>query len=139
MKKYYICIVLKKSFILIFAMLYFCITSGFSINTHFCGGKIKTVSLFNQTEKGCCGSKKASKGCCHDSKTFIKVKDFQESNNNLVITSQIIKVTDFNSLVYNILSVVYSDCKTDTISKKIPDLPFLYKPQIFIELHSLLI
>jgi hypothetical protein len=123
--------VLKKSFILIFAFLYFIVSSGFIINTHFCGGKLKAVSLFNQTEKGCCGSKKASKGCCHDSKSFIKVKD--------VLTSKQIKIADFNSLVYNILSVVYSDCKTDTISKKIPDLPFLYKPQIFIELHSLLI
>jgi hypothetical protein len=131
--------VLKKSFILIFAFLYFIVSSGFIINTHFCGGKLKAVSLFNQTEKGCCGSKKASKGCCHDSKSFIKVKDVQESNSNSVLTSKQIKIADFNSLVYNILSVVYSDCKTDTISKKIPDLPFLYKPQIFIELHSLLI
>lgn len=130
---------LKKSFILIFALLYFVVSSGFTINTHFCGGKLKTVSLFNQTEKGCCGSKKASKGCCHDSKSFIKVKDVQESNNNSVLTSKQIKIAEFNSLAYDILSVIYAGSKVSITSKKIPDPPTLYKPQIFIELHSLLI
>jgi hypothetical protein len=131
--------VLKKSFILIFALLYFVVSSGFTINTHFCGGKLKTVSLFNQTEKGCCGSKKASKGCCHDTKSFIKVKDVQESNNNSVLASKQIKISDFNSLGYNILSVIYLTSNVAITSKKVPDPPTLYKPQIFIELHSLLI
>lgn len=119
--------------------MYFVVSSGFTINTHFCGGKLKTVSLFNQTEKGCCGSKKASKGCCHDSKSFIKVKDVQESNSNSVLTSKQIKIAEFNSLAYDILSVIYAGSKVSITSKKIPDPPTLYKPQIFIELHSLLI
>ena len=94
---------------------------------------------FNQTEKGCCGSKKTSKGCCHDSKSFIKVKDVQESNTNSVLTSKQIKIADFSSLGYTVFSVIYSGGKTDIISEKVPDPPILYKPQIFIELHSLLI
>ena len=119
--------------------MYFIVSSGFTINTHFCGGKLKTVSLFNQTEKSCCGSKKASKGCCHDTKSFIKVKDVQESNNNSVLTSKQIKIAEFNSLVYDILSVIYEGSEVSITSKKVPDPPTLYKPQIFIELHSLLI
>ena len=119
-------------------MVYFVVSSGFTINRHYCGGKLKTVSLFNQTEKGCCGSKKASKGCCHDSKSFIKVKDVHESNNSVLISKQI-KIADFNSLGYSLLSVICSGRKINVISKKVPDPPILYKPQIFIELHSLLI
>ena len=119
-------------------MVYFVVSSGFTINRHYCGGKLKTVSLFNQTEKGCCGSKKASKGCCHDSKSFIKVKDVHKSNNSVLISKQL-KIADFNYLGYSLLSVIYSSGKTDIISEKVPDPPILYKPQIFIELHSLLI
>ena len=130
---------LKKSYILFFAMVYFIASSGFTINTHFCGGKLKTVSLFNQAKEGCCSKKTCKKGCCQDSKSFIKVKDVQESNNNSVLTSKQIKIADFNSLGYAILSVIYSSGKIGIISKKVHDHPILYKQQIFIEFHSLLI
>ena len=46
------------------------------MNFHYCGGKVKKVSFFTTgNEKGCCGSKKKSMGCCKDKTSFIKIKD----------------------------------------------------------------
>jgi hypothetical protein len=78
---------MKKFTIILFAFFYLTVTSGIAVNIHYCGGKIKTVSLFakGDTEKGCCGSKKKSKGCCKDKKSFHKVKDNHKSSNCVVL------------------------------------------------------
>lgn len=56
------------------------VSSGFTINYHYCGGKLKKVSLVSINEKGCCGIKKKCKGCCKDKVSFIKIKDNQKAN-----------------------------------------------------------
>ncbi len=77
---------MKKSFIILFSFFYLTITSGITMNLHYCGGKLKTVSFFNKdVEKGCCGSKKKSKGCCKDKKSFHKVKGNQKSSSSVTL------------------------------------------------------
>lgn len=67
-------------------MFYLMVTSGISMNLHYCGGKLKKVSFFhNVTEKGCCGTKKKSKGCCKDKKSFHKVKDNHKLSNCITL------------------------------------------------------
>jgi hypothetical protein len=80
-------IIMKRITIILFAFFYLTVTSGIAVNIHYCGGKIKTVSIFakGDTEKGCCGSKKKSKGCCKDKKSFHKVKDNHKSSNCVVL------------------------------------------------------
>lgn len=77
----YICNTLKKYFIIFFSFFYLLVSSGFTINYHYCGGKLKKVSLVSFNEKGCCGNKKKSKGCCKDKVSFIKIKDNHKANN----------------------------------------------------------
>lgn len=67
---------LKKSLLIVFSFFYFFLASGININLHYCGGKLKDISLFSAAnEDGCCGSKKKSKGCCDEKNSYIKVKD----------------------------------------------------------------
>ncbi len=43
---------------------------GVTLNYHYCGGKLKSISLY--TKKGCCGEKSGEmKGCC-ENKTITK-------------------------------------------------------------------
>lgn len=74
---------MKKATIILLASFYLIIASGVTFNLHYCGGKLKTVSLFTNQEEGCCGSKKKSKGCCKDKTAFLKVKDNHHSNHLL--------------------------------------------------------
>lgn len=73
--------------ILIFSLLlvYATMACGVNIQLHYCGGKLKSISLFDNTKKGgCCGSKKMkSKNCCNDKTTYLKVKDNHNSNSSL--------------------------------------------------------
>lgn len=78
---------MKESAIILFALFYLTVTSGIAVNIHYCGGKIKNVSLFakSDNENGCCGNKKKSKGCCKDKKSFHKVKENHKSSNCIVL------------------------------------------------------
>jgi hypothetical protein len=52
---------MQKFLVIFFSMLYLTVTSGITMNLHYCGGKLKTVSFFSSNEKGCCGSKRKAK------------------------------------------------------------------------------
>lgn len=83
---------MKKSLIILFASFYLMLASGLSISLHYCGGKLKDISLFsNGNEDGCCGTKKKSKGCCNEKTAFIKVKDNHFGGNNLKVLNSPVK------------------------------------------------
>lgn len=84
---------MKKFLVIFFSIFYLTSTSGISINIHYCGGKIKHVSLFNSSEKGCCGKKKMSKKCCKDKVSYFKVKDNHQSNQSSKIIAPTSKIT----------------------------------------------
>lgn len=84
---------MKKFLVIFFSVFYLTSTSGISLNIHYCGGKIKHVSLFNSSEKGCCGKKKMSKKCCKDKVSYFKIKDDQQSNQSAKIISRTSKIT----------------------------------------------
>ncbi len=72
---------MKKILILLFSFFYLVLTSGMILNFHYCGGKIKSISLFSSSDEvGCCGSKMKSKNCCKDKTAYVKVKDNHNSN-----------------------------------------------------------
>ena len=77
--------VMKKGFILLFALCYLYSSSGISINLHYCGGKIKSVSLFQTDEEACCKGKMKKAGCCKDKNAFVKIEDSQASASSLQI------------------------------------------------------
>ncbi len=66
---------MKKSSIILLAVFYLFVSSGLAMNFHFCGGKLKNISFLQDNEKGCCGSKKKSMGCCKNHSLVYKIKD----------------------------------------------------------------
>jgi hypothetical protein len=72
---------MKRPVILFFTFVYLVVASGLSVNLHYCGGKIKDVSLFytgTKDDSGCCGKMKKSKGCCNNKSAILKVNDDQQ-------------------------------------------------------------
>lgn len=78
---------MKKFLVIFFSLFYLTSTSGISLNVHYCGGKVKHISLFYKNDKGCCGKKKMSKKCCKDKIAYFKIKDNQQSNQSAKIVS----------------------------------------------------
>lgn len=88
---------MKRVLIIFLAAFYLIIASGLTLSLHYCGGKLKAVSLFSNKEEGCCGNKKKSKGCCKDKTTVIKVKDNHQS-------SQIAKINPTGTKFINVVN-----------------------------------
>jgi len=75
---------MKKSLFIFFAALYLLSSSGISLNLHYCGGKIKSVSFFHTDEADCCGPKmKKKKDCCKERSFVYQVKEDQNNANPL--------------------------------------------------------
>lgn len=74
---------MKKFAITILALIYITISTGATVQLHFCMDKLTGWSFTNKTPENCgkCGmSKQGHKGCCHDEKKVIKVTKDQKSN-----------------------------------------------------------
>lgn len=71
---------MKKYIIILFSLFYFAIASGITMNFHYCGGKLKKISLFSNDEDGCCGNKMKSKNCCKNKTTVIKVEENHQAS-----------------------------------------------------------
>ena len=66
----------KRTVLLMLIAFYILIISGVSVSLHFCCGNLKAISFSSTSnENSCCKSKKSNKRCCHDTTTFIKVKE----------------------------------------------------------------
>ncbi len=75
---------MKKSGIILLTIFYFIVATGFAINIHYCGGKLKDISL-TQNDGCCCGSKKKAKGCCEEKTVVCKIKNNQETTVKAVV------------------------------------------------------
>lgn len=117
----YICctfvLALKKTSIILFAFFYLILSSGFALNIHYCGGKLKNVTFFQDEEKGCCGTKKKSMGCCKNHAFVHHVKEKPSPVN-------IVKAPDFT---YQLLSIVSS-----TVIFNLPDNNSFFKQFYFL-------
>lgn len=69
---------MKRIFLLFLVFVYMLPTIGFSVTTHYCGGKLSTISLFSFGVDCCkCGKKSMKKNCCTNKVTRVKLKDNQ--------------------------------------------------------------
>jgi hypothetical protein len=70
---------IKKSGILLLAILYLTTASGFALNLHYCGNRVAAIKI-NAPAKSCAEPMAKSKmKCCKDTKLDVKVKDSHES------------------------------------------------------------
>ena len=61
---------------------YFLISTRASANLHYCGGKLKSITMIGYgTTKNCCKGKKMKKNCCKDYQYSFK-KSYSEENSN---------------------------------------------------------
>jgi hypothetical protein len=78
---------MKKLSALFLMLLYLMPAVGFSVTTHYCGGKISSVSVSATPPEICvCGSKKLKSKCCESKIFTVKIKDTQQ--NPLQFSSQ---------------------------------------------------
>lgn len=67
---------MKKAISILLVIVFLFSSSGFSINTHYCNGKIKSINIsFSDNHKSCCGKKKMDKDCCKNKTEIVKIND----------------------------------------------------------------
>jgi len=76
---------MKKAFALFFAFVYLYSSTGICINIHYCGGKVKSVSLLHTDEEGCCKGTMKKKDCCKEKTAFVKISDSQASSSAMQV------------------------------------------------------
>ena len=122
--------------VIFFSIFYLTSTSGVSLNIHYCGGKIKQVSLFNSSEKNCCGKKKMSKKCCKNKVSYFKIKDNHQTNQSAKIVTPTSKITPVVLPVFKFDGyVVYTN--TPILNYHYP--PVLYDNPLYLKYQVLLI
>lgn len=78
-------VLVKRIFCILFCFIYFVSSAGIHFNLHYCGGKVKSISLRHTDEEGCCGSKMKKKDCCKEKTFSYKVKDNQNSTTKTIL------------------------------------------------------
>ncbi|NML22156.1 hypothetical protein HHL16_14835 [Pseudoflavitalea sp. G-6-1-2] len=68
---------MKKAVIAILAVLYVTVTSGITVNIHYCMGKLASVEYGYDDHDACglCGMTEQREGCCHTEYKLVKVDD----------------------------------------------------------------
>ena len=100
---------MKKFALIAFSIFYLLIVTGVNLNMHYCGGKLISISIAqNSNENGCCGVKKSTKGCCQDESKFIKLKDKHIQSADLKMSvkliSSILITSEFNVSINELTS-----------------------------------
>ncbi|MEO0038276.1 MAG: hypothetical protein RIQ59_1487 [Bacteroidota bacterium] len=125
-----------KTFVLVcFTLVYSVTICGFSITSHYCCGKLKSISLF--TPKSCCKSEKQSNGCCHNKTTFFKLKETQIQSPEAHDFQQVIAIIEpINSFLFQ----TNTSFTFKKVLSKIYDPPPLHiKTSVFIKNRTLII
>jgi hypothetical protein len=87
---------MRKFLIFTLLIVYTGLASGINLQLHYCGGKLKTISLMgHDDEHGCCGNKMKSKDCCENKHSYLKVKDSHHINSTIKINTIKFVLTDF--------------------------------------------
>lgn len=84
------------------AVFYFLISVRLTANVHYCGGKIKNISIVGFTEhKSCCAGKPMKKGCCEDVQLCFKKSSVdQPSSPAVVFISSAIVTESYPAFVF---------------------------------------
>jgi hypothetical protein len=96
---------MKKFLAAILAIVYLTVSSGATINLHYCMGKLMSwdLSAKNKNTCGTCGMEKAGqKGCCHDEHKQLKAEKDQK------ISEPVFQFLSINKVVSYPLSVDFA-------------------------------
>lgn len=67
---------MKKGLSLILLLIYFTVSTGFTVNLHYCMDEVQSWELGSTDDKKCglCGMNTQDSGCCHDEVKVIKLQ-----------------------------------------------------------------
>lgn len=123
---------MKKLLVTILAFVYLTVSSGATINMHYCMGKLMNWDLANAPKNKCstCGMDKAAhKGCCKDEHKTLKIEKDQKTSES---------VFQFFSTDPAYIAIVYTEWASFPVSSILKDNarvhapPFLGAIPIFI-------
>lgn len=77
---------MKRALSILLCFCYISVAFGFTVHSHYCGGKLKSIALSKISEEGCCGSEEESTGCCSDKEASFKLKEDHRNAPSLNIT-----------------------------------------------------
>nr|WP_320058261.1 hypothetical protein [uncultured Bacteroides sp.] len=96
---------MRKHLLTIFMLLYIVVSSGITINYHYCMGKLADVSLWQEAVCPACGMKHDTHKCCSTDTKLIKLSLDQEvahlSITDFVpsVTTLLFDISEWNSLL----------------------------------------
>jgi hypothetical protein len=76
---------MARIFTILFAGFYLLLATGFNVSAHWCGKKIRFVSIDSPHEKKCPCGKKMRPGCCKDVHAYLKIKDTQKVSSQVIL------------------------------------------------------
>jgi hypothetical protein len=126
---------MKRTLVLLSCVFYLLFTSGFVIHFHFCGGKLKAISVLPEAdEDGCCGGSMKASGCCKDRAVYVKVKD-----NHQLHVQVIVPASAYADVLPGCIQTV--SLNNHNVSTELPE--FYYPPpdppnNSFLTLYSIL-
>ena len=106
---------MKRLIIIMVLICYLIPSFGLSVTSHYCGGKLKSVSLLFSKTLNCCGTKKMKPGCCKDKVCTFKINDPSQSVSSSTIIPN--KVELLHSLFCTVTPLALN---SHIISKPLP-------------------
>ncbi len=121
---------MKRLLTFIIAIIYFCISSGFIMNVHYCMGKLSNVNIEIIPSTLCGCGKKETKGCCKTESKFYKITDnYEATYANFNITIPTHTLPTFYSHTH---TVVTSTIATNIYNTHAPP---IFRPQLIYILN----
>ncbi len=81
----YLISAMKRALSILLCFCYISVAFGFTVHSHYCGGKLKSIALSKISEEGCCGSAEESAGCCSDKEDSFKLKEDHRNSPSLAV------------------------------------------------------
>ena len=63
---------MKKFTSILISVLYLFITTGFTLNMHYCSGELESISIFSRQNNCCCGGGEMENNCCNNKQFFLQ-------------------------------------------------------------------
>jgi hypothetical protein len=114
---------MKRILLILVGLMYITSVSGVTINHHYCGGKLATISLSLASDHSCrCGSKKMKKDCCKNQQVQVKVKCEHKSAGKFRVNTDLFKILPACVTEYT-LKTLSCELNTITVYRRPPPRP----------------
>lgn len=91
---------MKRIVSILLCFCYISVAFGFTVHSHYCGGKLKSIALSKISEEGCCGSEEESAGCCSDKEDAFKLKEDHRNSPTISIAPQDFSFSVVETILY---------------------------------------